>query len=35
MAIHPDGRQIAVVDEGTNNYLWVMKNLFAAPTQRK
>ena len=30
LAVHPDGRQIAVVDERINNYLWVMKHLFPA-----
>ncbi|MGE5358094.1 MAG: hypothetical protein ACM3NQ_03690 [Bacteroidales bacterium] len=32
LAVHPDGNQLAFVDEIYNNHLWVLKNLF--PEQR-
>jgi Tol biopolymer transport system component len=27
-AVHPDGKQMAFVDEAVNQQLWVLKNLF-------
>jgi Tol biopolymer transport system component len=35
LAVHPDGRQIAFVDEVYNKHLWMLKNLFPAPKADK
>ena len=32
MSIHPNGTQIAFVDEPFHNYLWSLTNLFGQPS---